>query len=76
MQDTYEFVGSKSDFVLFLPRLVTGFGFSTVEMWGSRQFGLNATAIQRLIKMRSADRMAYIANLEPEFQFEFDFGAL
>jgi hypothetical protein len=70
MQSNYEFVGTKRDFVLSLPALVNGFGFTTCEYWASKQFNINAAVLTRLVNASKHDRIMFIN--ETEVQMELD----
>lgn len=70
MQASYEFIGTRRDFVISLPQLVQGFGFTECERWGKKQFGINAAVLTRLVNASKHDRIAFIN--ETEVQMELD----
>jgi hypothetical protein len=67
---TYNFIGTRRDFILGLPRLVEGYGYSICERWGYKQFDIKAPVLLRLVNASKDARIAFIN--ETEVQMELD----
>ena len=70
MQSTYEFIGTRRDFIISLPALVNGFGFGTCEHWAKTQFNINAAVLIRLVNASKHDRIAFINETEVQMELE------